>query len=186
MCGGTTDTTGARCVARCSSYRTRPRQATTSADLQALQDTGATGFEPATSGVTGRIRWYSGEPEPTAQYRYCRGLSLRTSTLFLEFHGAASLFPPHLYPIAASPISQTPSAVTRRFNDYGRQTSDSETDSLSSCAGFATFEVDRCRFRSTVRLSAQASSAQAHDRPTGWSVWAMIGPKADSACCATV
>ena len=40
-------------------------------------------------------------------------------------------------------------------------------------AGFATFEVDRCRFRSTVRLSAQASRAQAHDRPTGyWSVWA--------------
>ncbi len=106
-----------------------------SAYLQILRETGATGLEPATSGVTGRIRWYSAEPEPSAQYRYCRGLSLRTSTLFLEFHGAASLFPPHLYPIAASPISQTPSAFTRRFNDYGRQTSDSETDSLPSWCG---------------------------------------------------
>jgi hypothetical protein len=33
-----------------------PKQTTTSADLQALQETGATGLEPATSGVTGPVR----------------------------------------------------------------------------------------------------------------------------------
>jgi hypothetical protein len=42
-----------RCVARTA---LEPKQTTTSADLQALQETRATGLEPATSGVTGPVR----------------------------------------------------------------------------------------------------------------------------------
>jgi hypothetical protein len=47
-------TTRRSCVVDVWRDALEPKQTTTSTDLQALQETGATGLEPATSGVTGR------------------------------------------------------------------------------------------------------------------------------------